>query len=265
MPPEALSIAKKQLAKKKPPQKPASLDDPPPPQTTWGKAAFVLVLALVFDAIRFVCEQFWIFGPIILGAGVTAAFGGGILGYAAGALAGGATGFFLPEVYAGLGVILAMAFGLLGWISVIFILFTTNRRIFKEQKDVFIWISASFIIDEIPIIGSLPSLSGLVLKLYSKQIKQDKANMKAYNDRRAELLRQQQAERLAYFAQYQAALAEGATEEEAAQEAEESADREREDAQEEMKAEDKAEAAREQSRAQKEQIVSAVKALSSGV
>lgn len=156
---------------------------------TWMKALPVLVIALVFDALRFVFEQFWFFGPALAGVyctakvnGVLTAWTTGLLGAktAAAACGAGATvaGYFGAPAFEAFGVVMAIAVGLFGWMTVGLILIITNSRIFKENEGHALWFIASLLISETPIIGSIPGFTIITVKMYNTQIKKDKENLK---------------------------------------------------------------------------------------
>lgn len=203
----------------------------PPAAMTWAKASPVLIIAVIFDALRLLFEMFWFFGPA-LGAiactvGVNQAVGTTVANVGGKAVAGGCTlvagvvGFFGSGAIEIFGIVMAMAIGFLGWMTIGLITLTTNARIFKEHKANALWFVGSLLIGEIPLVGGLPALTGATLKMYHSQIKKEKSALKAYQKEHAnEQLqeRQQQAVQLMQI-QQQAQLAEF-QEQEAANDAE---------------------------------------------
>lgn len=159
-------------------------DQEPPPAMTWAKASPVLVLCIVFDALRFMFNQFWFFGPVLIGIGTGAAVGG-VTGKVTGVIAGGASALGAPELQV-FGMVMAMAVGLFGWLTIGLLLITTNTRIFKENAGNTIWFVAGLGISEIPFIGALPALTGTVLKMYGTQIKKEKAMLRKYEKEHAD-------------------------------------------------------------------------------
>jgi len=164
---------------------------------TWGKASLVLVSAFLFDALRFIFVMFWFFGPIIAGLSCAAKVGdiwlvGGLLasGCAAGTIAIGVAG--APAITA-FGVIMAMAVGLAGWLTIGLILIISNRRIFKENA---LWFAGSLLFSEIPIIGAIPAITITVWKMYNNQIKLEKAVYKKW-EREAATIQAQERKRIA--------------------------------------------------------------------
>ncbi len=152
---------------------------------TWGKAAPVLAISAIFDALGFLFGMFWLFGPALAAAYCTAVAGEtlatwtfGLLGTktaAAVCTAGAATaGSFLSEPLIIFGTVMAMATELFGWLTIGLILMMTNARIFKEHQSHSLLFVSSLGLSEIPLIGSLPALTGATIKMYHAQIKKDK-------------------------------------------------------------------------------------------
>ncbi|OGG78070.1 hypothetical protein A3A36_02775 [Candidatus Kaiserbacteria bacterium RIFCSPLOWO2_01_FULL_52_12b] len=181
----------------------------PPKVMTWGKAAPTLVIAAIFDVLRLMFMFFWFFGPALVGLYCTVKVGdvwvvGTLLakGCVAGAAAIGIGGF---APIAAFGVIMAMAVGFAGWLTVGFILLIFNKRIFKENA---LWFVGSLLISEIPIVGSVPAITIVVRKMYSNQIKLEKAALKKYQDEQtATQLKEQQQQAVQRQAAQQAQAA----------------------------------------------------------
>lgn len=175
----------------------------PPRVMTWMKALPVLVACLIFDALRFMFNQFWFFGPVLIGIG-TSAMVGGVTGKVAGVIAGGASVLGAPELQV-FGIVMAMAVGLFGWCTVGLLLMITNARIFKENAGNALWFIASLGISEIPFIGALPALTGTVVKMYSTQIKKEKRALKQYEQQQATERLQERKQQIAELMQVRAA------------------------------------------------------------
>src|SRR5665647_1948180 len=93
----------------------------PPKAMTWGKAIPILILSLVFDAIRLLFEMFWFFGPAIAALYCTTKASdvvGAVVGGALCSVGAGAVGFLAAGPIAAFGVITAIAVGLLGWMTI---------------------------------------------------------------------------------------------------------------------------------------------------
>lgn len=155
----------------------------PPPVMTWKKASPVLGAAAVFDLLRIMFEQFWFFGPAILALYCTTKVSG-VVGATAGgwacsavAAAAGVVGFAAIEVF---GIVMAMAVGFAGWLVVGLFLVKWNPRIFKENATNVLWFGASLLISEVPIVGTLPALTGVTYKLYRTQIANDRRALAKY-------------------------------------------------------------------------------------
>lgn len=175
----------------------------PPPAMTWAKASPVLVLCVIFDALRFMFNQFWFFGPVLIGIGTSAAVGG-VTGKAAGVIAGGASVLGAPELQI-FGIVMAMAVGLLGWLTIGLLLIITNVRIFKENAGNALWFIAGLGISEIPFIGALPALTGTIVKMYRTQIKKEKTILRKYEKERADARLQERKQQAAQLMQVRAA------------------------------------------------------------
>lgn len=180
----------------------------PPPVMTWPKASPVLVVAGIFDALRFMFQQFWFFGPALATVYCTASVSDkiGSLGGAAAlgcGMVAGTVGYFGAPAITMFGVVMAMAVGLAGWLTVGLIIILTNARIFKENEDHALWFGLSLLISEVPIIGSLPGLTGFSWKMYSAQIKKDKENLEKYKKEQAEKQAQEQKQKMLEFQQSQ--------------------------------------------------------------
>lgn len=168
------------------------------------KALPVLAIAGLFDALRFMCQQFWFFGPALAGLYCTSKISG-VVGTTAGtAICGaGATavGYFGYPALITFGVVMAIAVGLFGWMTVGLILIMTNGRIFKENEGHALWFVVSLLISETPIIGSIPGLTGITIKMYHTQIKKDKENLKKYEEEQVLLQSQERNQRIAELMQ----------------------------------------------------------------
>ena len=193
----------------------------PPEAMTWAKAAPVIAVSALFDALRFACAQMWFFGPAFAALYCTAKVSGTVGTTAAGFLCttGAATvGALASPAFATFGFISAMAVGLIGWLTLGLILTLSNSRIFTEHPDHTLWLAGGFMVSEIPIIGSVPALSFTVVKMYRAQIKNDKETLKKYQSEHAAAQLQERQQRAAEFMQVQGTQANQAQQQEAMQE-----------------------------------------------
>lgn len=169
---------------------------------TWGKALPVIIVAVVFDALRFMFEWFIIFGPAIAAAACTA-IGSSYVGTTISGVvcaSGAAVGGFFGAAFIGpFGIVMAMATGLAGWLTIFIILMIFNERIFKENA---LWFAGSLLISEVPFVGSIPALSVVLWRMYHVQIKVEKAALKKFEkeqvDAQLEERRQQAANDAVY-------------------------------------------------------------------
>lgn len=181
---------------------------------TWSRATLVLVLAIVFDALRAFFELFWFFGPAIAAFYCTSATND-VVGTSVSSVAGkvvavtcsaasGVAGFFAGPALVAFGVVMAMAIGFLGWMTIGLIIIMTNPRILKENKGNGVWFIASLLISELPIIDALPSFTITLFRMYSVQIKTER---KAWQEYEKAHLAEQRQERDQQIAEYNEARA----------------------------------------------------------
>lgn len=170
---------------------------------TWMGASPVLIVCFIFDALRFLFEQFWLLGPALAGIYcATQTSDIAVIGelLTKGCLVGAsALGYFGGPALVVFGTVMAMAVGLFGWLTVGLMLLMTNARIFKQHPSHSLWLVISLLISEIPLIGSIPALTITVGKMYHTQIKTDKEALKKHRDANAAAQlqeRQQQAAEL---------------------------------------------------------------------
>jgi len=191
---------------------------PPPEVMTWPKAIPTLVFAVLFDALRFMFEQFWFFGPAIAAAYCTTKVSDAV-GTAIGATlcsaGAGVAGYFGAPAIIAFGVVMAMAVGFSGWLVIGGWLMMTNARIFTENAGHSLWFVGSLILSEIPIVGSIPGFTGVTIKMYYTQIKKDKENMAKYEKEQATQQSQDQNQRNAELEQERTAQLEQAEQQEA--------------------------------------------------
>lgn len=157
----------------------------PPEVMTWGKAVPVLVVAAVFDAIGLLCQMLWFFGPAFAGLICTATASSYVGEPIAGAVCGTsavAAGIAANAVLMPLGVILGMAVGLFGWLTIGLWLMVSNKRIFKENA---LWFAGSLLMEEIPLVGALPALTLTVWKMYRTQIRVEKEEFRTFQKEQA--------------------------------------------------------------------------------
>ena len=166
---------------------------PRPPVMTWGKASPIFSIALVFYIVRFMFEQFWLFGPMLVGLIADWELGGGTAGHVGGTVAAGTAGvveFFTGPTVEMFGAFMAMMIAFLGWGTVALTILFTNPRFYKENAKSFVFMVGALMVSELPIIGTIPSLLGTIFGLYRQQIKRDKQRLheweaarKAYQER----------------------------------------------------------------------------------
>lgn len=208
----------------------------PPKTMTWRKAMPIILFALAFDLARVFFNFFWLFGPALLAGGIGSA-ASELVGETFGGMVGGAggllVGYFGSPVFVFFGIIMAMAVGLLGWMTIITLLLFFNTRIFAPSS--FITILLGFGISELPFVSVLPALTGTTLRLYRVQIRRERKALAAWQEEQAALQQQQQAEYMTFLVESEQArtyaeedaLEEDATEDEQENQEEDRAAKER--------------------------------------
>ena len=162
---------------------------PPIGRMTWGRAVPVLVICVIFDAVRMFFEMFWFFGPALAGAICTVKVSGAI-GTTAGGLVCGAgaaaVGYFGSPALITFGIIMAMTIGLVGWATVTLILAVTNPKIWASNIWGWAWSLFALGISEAPLLGTIPMLTITHWRLYIGQIRKDGAALKQYQKEQAQ-------------------------------------------------------------------------------
>ncbi len=177
----------------------------PPQVMTWGKALPILVLSAIFDALRFLFNMFWFFGPALAALYCTSVVSDSV-GSLGGATAtaceagGVVAGYFGFGVLAIFGTIMAMVVGLVGWLAVGLIMLLTNARIFKES----LWFAGSLLASQIPFINAFPLLTVTTWKMHHAQIKRDKEALKKYEKEHADAELQERNQQIAEMQAQQA-------------------------------------------------------------
>lgn len=186
----------------------------PPEVMTWPKAAPVLIVAVIFDAVRFMFTWLIFFGPAFVGLICGVATGSATVGAVCTVGAGAASLMGAAAVEA-FGIMMAMATGFAGWLVVLIILFISNGRIFKENA---LWFGASLLMSEVPFLNSLPALTFTMWKMHRTQIRVEKAALKKFNEEHAAEQQREQNQQAAQMMQLQAAQQAEFMEQEAANE-----------------------------------------------
>ena len=199
-----------------------SLNKSSPPHTmTWGRALPMLVLCGVFDGVRAFFSLFWFFGPAIAAlyctssvnsvAGTSVAESAGKVTGALCTTAAVKAGAVLSPALVTFGIIMAMAVGLLGWMTVYVRLLTHNPKIFKVGGGSVLTLLLGLCLAELPFLSALPSLTLSVGRLYRAQIKREKAELKEWEQEQAALQQQQSGQQIAYRRAYQERMVSEAT------------------------------------------------------
>ena len=154
--------------------------------------------------------MFWFFGPALAAlyctVKVSDAIGslGGIVAGActAGAATAGGLAFGAIEMF---GVVMAMAVGLIGWLTIFLIQLINNAGIFRENFAMILRILLGLLLSEIPIINALPSLTILNTTMFHIQIKKGREELQKWKEENAAAQLQERQQQEAQFIQTQAA------------------------------------------------------------
>lgn len=185
---------------------------PEPPVMTKGGRGFVLVFAVIFDALRTFFYFFVFFGPALLAAYCASKGGdiwlvGGLVTDAcvAAATAAGIAG---AEVTGPLGILMAEAVGLIGFLTLGLIILMTNLRIFKTAATAPTWFVGAFAFGAVPFLGALPVFSVVIWRLYGAQIKAERdAHQKWEKEHAAAKRQERERQQAAALARMQQAAA----------------------------------------------------------
>lgn len=173
---------------------------------TWMRALPIIAVCFVFDALRFFFGLFWFFGPALAAVYCTSEVSSilesstfGLLGAKTSAVACsaviGVAGYLGEPIFAAFGIIMAMVIGLFGWLTVGLALMLTNARIFKEHDNHALKLVVSLFISQVPIINSLPALTGTMVHMYHSQIKKDGESLQKYKKENADAQLQERRQR----------------------------------------------------------------------
>jgi hypothetical protein len=153
--------------------------------------------------------MFWFFGPALAALYCTVKVSdsigslGGIVAGActAGAATAGGLAFGAIEMF---GVVMAMAVGLIGWLTIFLIQLINNAGIFKENFSMIIRLAVGLLISEIPIINALPSLTIINITMFHIQIKKGREALEKWEKENATALAQEREQQAQQVAQSQA-------------------------------------------------------------
>lgn len=196
---------------------------------TWLKATIVLIVTVIFDALRFIFVMLVFTLPFIIGA-VAAAYASNTswLSWAPSWVIGLATSIgiatlevFNPEAIpaiAAFGVLMASIIGFIGFLFVLGMLLAMRVKLTPHNQ---LWLGLAFVGGVTPFGNALPSLTPITLKIVRRQMRDDKKAHALYLKQQAALQAAQQQEQNAALSARQQMLAlEAAQQEEAAAESE---------------------------------------------
>ncbi|OYV27805.1 MAG: hypothetical protein B7W98_00975 [Parcubacteria group bacterium 20-58-5] len=181
---------------------------------TRPKSMPIIVVAGLFDAIRLFFEAFWFWGPALAGlyctvkgSALVSSWTLGIAGVkttaalcSAAAIAGGTA---VSEITTPLGVVMADAMALIGFLVLGLWILLGNARLLKAVTEAPLWFSGAFALSGLPLIGSFPFFSVVLWKLYGAQIEAESAAHAKWKRENADALRQEQQQRVAQVMQLQ--------------------------------------------------------------
>ncbi len=209
----------------------------PPEAMTWSRGGPVVAAAVLFDVMRAFFDMFWFFGPALAAIYCTSKVSGwvgSLWGLTAAVCTAGAAaaGVAVSEITAPLGVVMAMAVGIIGFLVLGLWILATNSRLFKVNAMGSFWFVGGFGLAEIPFVGALPLFSLTLWRLYKTQIRIETEALKkweaAHQQEAAEELRERQRQ-AAQLIQARNAEAEQAQEQEALEEEEAAREEEEEE------------------------------------
>ncbi len=185
----------------------------PPPLMTWSKAMPTIVMSGTFDTVRLFFTFFWFLGPALAAlyctakaSGVLSSWTFGWLGMKTAAIVcsgvAAVVGTAAVEATTPIGVVMAMATGLIGWLVIGMKMVMTNARIFKENLFSFV---VSLAVSEVPFVNALPALTFTTWRMYRNQIKVETAAFKKWEKDTADARLRERNEQMAQAAQIQAA------------------------------------------------------------
>jgi hypothetical protein len=178
----------------------------PPKAITWKKAFLVLVVAALFDLMRLFFMMFWFFGPAIAAVyctSKTVTWVGSLWGLTAAACTAGAAvaGVAASAMTIAIGIIMADAVGLAGFLVLGLWVAMSNARLLKTISTAKPQFIAAFAIGEIPLVGSLPVFTFVLWKLYRAQIKTEGAALKKWEQEHTDAQRRERQEQAAMLMQ----------------------------------------------------------------
>lgn len=180
---------------------------------TGSKSTLLISIAILFDALKFMCTQLWFFGPAIIGLAGSVALGGGWFGSIVGTVIGVATAASVGAAIEALGIILSLIIGVIGWLVMFALLIGMGVQPFGTRH--FTPVLVGFLVGEMPFVNALPTFTVPVWQIIRSERKADKEAHKKWKAENAALIKQQQREAL--LAQKQLAALQ-ADEDQAAQE-----------------------------------------------
>ncbi len=181
---------------------PRNNNKPEPEVMTWRKAMPILIVCFLFDALRFFFNMFWFFGPALAGVLCTVVGSSYLPGDAGTYVAGGvcsvaavAAGVVAVKATTAFGVVMAMAVGLIGWLTVLLMQILNNINIFKENFAMLLRFAVGLLIGVTPIISALPALTTVNIVMFHIQIKKGKEAHKKWEEETADARAREQQQR----------------------------------------------------------------------
>jgi hypothetical protein len=157
---------------------------------TGSKTAILIGLSLLFDAIKFMCTQLWFFGPFFIGLVGSAVTGGGWFGVAVGTIITTALALTAGAALEMMGLVLAMAIGIFGWLVVLSAMFSFRMKPFHNRS--FLKTMLGMLVTEIPFVDALPSFTISVWMIIREEKKADRAALAEYKAAEAARLAREQ-------------------------------------------------------------------------
>lgn len=182
---------------------PSPLPQEPKPKMPLSKTVLALSLAGLFDLLKLACSFFVFLGPVFAGllaaSWVESKTGGlgstvaGWFGAGAGAAVGVGTGVLALQVYAALGIVLAMTIALFGWLFFIVWFWLSGISLFSKSSRLIATV-AGWVTSEIPFVGGLPTFTASISRIVFDVRREDKEDLSRWQaemaGRQAETVRQ---------------------------------------------------------------------------
>ncbi len=161
---------------------------------SWATATPSLVIGGLFDLFRYAFLFFWLWGPAVIGYGVSSYYGGGIEGHIAGAVAGLA-GYTATPVLAAFGTVMSITMAISGWFLVLIFILMIDTHIITKHPTGILWLLE----------GIMGSTFLMAFFMFRAQIRKERETLKQWERTSAAAREAREAAQLAKAARLRAA------------------------------------------------------------